>query len=59
MGLLLALPRGCHDRITRTVSQGSDPSAPFDAANDGKTVVFTVKIDSKKAVKAATMKYEG
>ena len=31
----------------------------FDAANDGKTVVFTVKIGNKKSVKAATMKYVG
>ena len=31
----------------------------FDAANDGKTVVFTVKIGNKKSVKSATMKYVG
>ena len=31
----------------------------FDAANDGKTVVFTVKIGNKKSVKSATMKYIG
>ena len=31
----------------------------FDAANDGKTVVFTVRIGNKKSVKSATMKYVG
>ena len=31
----------------------------FDAENDGKTVVFTVKIGNKRSVKAATMKYVG
>ena len=31
----------------------------FDAANDGKTVVFTVRIGNRKSVKAATMKYIG
>ena len=31
----------------------------FESANDGKTVVFTVRIGDKKAVKAATMKYVG
>ena len=31
----------------------------FDAANDGKTIVFTVRIGNKKSVKSATMKYVG
>ena len=31
----------------------------FDAANDGKTVVFTVRIGNKKSVKSAVMKYVG
>lgn len=31
----------------------------FDAENDGKTVVFTVKIGNRKSVKSATMKYVG
>ena len=31
----------------------------FDAANDGKTIVFTARIGGKKAVKSATMKYVG
>ena len=31
----------------------------FDPANDGKTVVFTVKIGNKKSVKSAVMKYVG
>lgn len=31
----------------------------FDAANDGKTVVFTVRIGNRKSVKSAVMKYIG
>ena len=31
----------------------------FDAANDGKTVVFTARIGGKKAVKSAVMRYVG
>ena len=31
----------------------------YDAANDGKTVVFTVCIGNKKSIKSATMKYIG
>ena len=31
----------------------------FDAANDGKTVVFTVRIGNRKSVKSAVMKYVG
>ena len=31
----------------------------YDATNDGKTVVFTVKVGNRKAVKSAVMKYVG